>query len=98
MMKMWSARLLSNQIFEETQMGTRRIEDKRSSSSGWSLLWDSLHDEGDQSTRKAIPFKGLLRENSQGLSIDPLLLEDGNILLLEINSVRNQVVDQCLRH
>jgi len=82
--------------FEETQMGTRRIEDKRSSSSGWLLFRDPSGDLQDETTRKAISLEIFFGCLQQGLAIDLLLPEDVLFLVIELNAFSNQVVDECL--
>ena len=63
----------------------------------WSLLRDLLEDSCGKTTREAISLQIHATELKQCLAADPLLLEDGNILLLELHTLGTQVVNELLR-
>jgi len=78
----------NREIKEEEEERRKKKKKKTKKIAVWRLLlWNPLQDLSGQPHWKADLHEVVSTELKQRLTIDPLLLEDGNILLLQLNTV-----------
>jgi len=78
----------NREIKEEEEERRKKKKKKTKKIAVWRLLlWNPLQDLSGQPHWKADLHEVVSTELKQRLTIEPLLLEDGNILLLQLNTV-----------